>query len=161
MHLKKLHLMNHSEEKLEKFLQEHKSTAEQLTFPTSCHSVAEAAVAAKASPEDFIKSIVFIAESEAVIAIVRGVHKADPQKVREYLGKEARIARPEEVLEKTGYPIGGVPPVGTGVKTLIDPEVMKQEAVIGGGGSDKALLKITTEEIQRLAEGEIVKISRD
>ncbi len=149
------------EEKLRKYLEEHKSTAEQLTFPTSCHSVAEAAVAAKTSPEDFIKSIVFIAESEAVIAIVRGVHKADPQKVSEYLGKEARIARPEEVLEKTSYPIGGVPPVGTGVKTLIDTEVMKQKAVIGGGGSDKALLKITTEEILRLTGGEIVSVRKD
>ena len=153
--------MNAHEEKLKKFLEENKSTAEQLTFPTSCHSVAEAAVAAKASPDDFIKSIVFIAEGEAVIAIVRGIHKADPQKVSEYVGKEARIAKPEEVLEKTGYPVGGVPPVSTDVKTLIDPEVMKQEAVIGGGGSDKALLKITTEEIQRLTEGEIVNVKKD
>lgn len=149
------------EEKLRKYLEEHKSTAEQLVFQQSCHSVAEAAVAARASPEDFIKSIVFIAESEAVIAIVRGVHKADPQKVSAYVGKEARIAKAEEVLEKTGYPAGGVPPVGHGVKTLIDTEVMKQEAVIGGGGSEQALLKITTEEIQRLTEGEIVSVRKD
>src|SRR3989344_1851944 len=144
------------EEKLKAFLSDWKSTAEHLHFELPCHSVAEAAVAAKASPEDFIKSIVLICQNKPVVAIVRGIHKADLKKVSTYLGVDARIARPEEVLSMTNYPIGGVPPAGYEAKFLIDPEVMKHEAVIGGGGSDHALLKITTEEIKRLTNGEVV-----
>lgn len=152
--------MNH-EEKLKHYLEDCHSTAEHLSFPTSCHSVAEAAIAAKTSPEDFIKSIVFASEGKAVIAIVRGVHKADGKKVGAYVGGEVQIAKPDEVLELTGYPIGGVPPVGCEARVLIDPDVMKIEAVYGGGGSDKALLKIATKEIQRLTNGEVVDVKKD
>ena len=152
--------MSSYEEKLKKYLEERNSTAEHLVFPQSCHSVAEAAIAAKAAPEDFIKSIVFMAGQKGIIAIVRGVHKADPKKVSQYVGEEVRIATPSEVLEVTGYPVGGVPPIGYSAKVLIDPEVMKQEAVIGGGGSDRALLKIMTKEIQKLSNGEIVDVKK-
>ncbi|MEK6964095.1 MAG: YbaK/EbsC family protein [Nanoarchaeota archaeon] len=148
------------EEKLKTFLNDWKSTAEHLHFELPCHSVAEAAVAAKASPEDFIKSIVFVGSGKAVIVIVRGVHKADGKKVGAYVGSEVTMAKPEEVLSMTGYPIGGVPPVGYEARFLIDLEVMKCEVVIGGGGSDKALLKITTEEIKRLTNGEVVDVKR-
>ncbi len=152
--------MDPYEEKLKHYLKDNHSTAEHLTFPTSCHSVAEAAHAAKTSPEDFIKSIVFVCDGKVVIAIVRGVHRADGKKAGTYVGGEVQIAKPE-VLALTGYPIGGVPPVGYEARVLIDPEVMKREAVFGGGGSDKALLKIATEEVKRLTNAEIVDVKKD
>jgi len=44
------------------------------------------------------------------------------------------LATPEEVKQITGFEVGAMPPVGVKVKTIVDPKVLKNEFVIGGGG---------------------------
>lgn len=55
------------------FIQAHTIQAEHLVFSQSTHSVAEAAAAVNATPEDFVKSICFVSKAgEVVVAIVKG-----------------------------------------------------------------------------------------
>ena len=154
--------MNEYEEKLKRFMRDHRIRAEHLVFEQSCHSVAEAARAVHARAEDFVKNICMVdTQGNLVLAIVKGEDKASPSTVATVLHLErARIATPEEILEKTGYPCGGVPSFGYSARFLIDPKVMEKEVVYSGGGSENSLVKISSKELQRANSGLIVRVRK-
>jgi len=154
--------MGNYENKLITYLKENNSDAELLIFDKSCHSVEEAANTAKVDPTNFIKSICMIgSEDNLIVAIVKGEDRASTNRVSKSLNIERpRIATPKEMLEKTGYPCGGTPPFGYKAIFLIDPKVMEKEIVYGGGGSECALVKVKTLELQRLNNGITIRVSK-
>jgi len=117
-------------------------------------TVNEAAEEVGCSKRQIIKSIVLVAEDEAVIAIVDGTSSVDLKRVEELVGKKVRVAGREEVLHLTDFPAGGVPPIGYDCKVILDERVLKNESVYGGGGDEKHLLLISPSEIVR--DGAIV-----
>jgi prolyl-tRNA editing enzyme YbaK/EbsC (Cys-tRNA(Pro) deacylase) len=149
------------EQKLAAELERREVQSEHLVFEQSCHSVAEAALAARVTPEDFIKSIGCLTEDgRFLLAIVRGVDKVSATRVGKTLGSPARIATPREVLEHTGYPCGGTPPVGVDVRCLVDPKVLEMALIYAGGGSQRALLRLTPQEMVRANGATVVRIRR-
>ena len=133
-----------------------------LHFEASCHSVKEAAEAAKAAETDFVKNICMIADSgKLIVAILKGEDKVDPKLVGEAAGlNPPRFATPAEILEKTGYPMGGTPSFGYAALFLIDPCVMEQEIVYSGGGSAQSLVKISPRELVTANKGAIVRVRK-
>lgn len=154
--------MNTHEEKMKKFLQTNNIQGQHLSFNQSCHSVEEAAQAANARPQDFVKNICMIdSHSNLIVAIVKGEDRASTSRVENALNIERpRTATPEEILEKTGYPCGGTPSFGYQAKFLIDPRVMEMDTVYSGGGSKNSLVKISTKELQKANQGEIVRVRK-
>lgn len=149
------------ESKLAEQLRHRRVQAEQLVYAQSCHSVAEAAEAAGVTAHDFIKSIGCLTEDgRFVLAIVRGVDKVSSTRVGKALQSTARIATPEEVLEHTGYPCGGTPPVGVDVPCLVDPKVLELPLLYGGGGSPRALLRMKPDEMVRCNCATVARIRR-
>lgn len=149
-----------SEEKLKAYINENHIVAEHLHFNQSCHTVEEAAKAVNADPSDLVKNICLIDDKgNFIVAILKGEDRGDVKKIASTIGSETvRFAKSEEVLEKTGYPIGGVPSFGYTAKFLIDEKVMEKEIVYSGGGSDRALVEISTSELQRVNHGEVAII---
>ncbi len=154
--------MSQYEEKLKKFLRDSNIKCEFLVFEQSCHSVEEAARAANASRDDFVKNICMVdSQGNLIVAIVKGEDRASTSQILKALNIERpRIATPEEILAKSGYPCGGVPSFGYRARFLIDPRVMEKENVYTSGGSENSLIKISTKELQRANNGEIVKIRK-
>jgi len=154
--------MNQYEEKLKKFIQDNNIQAEHLSFEQSCHSVDDAAKAVNAKPEDFVKNICMVdSEGNLIVAIVKGEDRASTSRVGNALSIERpRIAKPDEILEKTGYPCGGTPSFSYQAKFLIDSRVMEKNVVYSGGGSENSLVKISTKELQKTNEGKIVRIRK-
>ncbi len=154
--------MKEFEDKLKNYIAEHNVDAEHYVFTETCHSVEEAAAAANASPEYFIKSICMIKpDGGLVVAIVKGEDRASTSRVAKALGIDGiRTATPEEILIKTGYPCGGVPAFGYDAIFLIDPKVMEMERIFTGGGSEYSLVEISTQDMQKLNNGQIVKIRK-
>lgn len=96
-----------------------------------------------------------------IIAIVKGKDRASTTKIGEFLNiVPPRIATPEEILEKTGYPCGGVPSFGYSAQFLIDPEVMEMNIVYTGGGSPNSLVKISTATLQNANKCIIAKVRK-
>lgn len=153
--------MNEYEEKLKQYIKVHNIQAEHLTFNQSCHSVAEAAEAVNAKATDFIKSICMVdPNGNLFVGIVKGEDKADLSLVQNLAKTKIRIAKPDEMLEKTGYPCGGTPPFGFTATFLIDPRVMEKEIVYAGGGSQTSLLKISAKELQKASSGQLASIRK-
>lgn len=82
---------NAHEARLRTWLDAHGVRAEHLLFDVSCHSVQEAAHAAKAAPEDFVKSIcMMLPDGRVVVAVVKGEDRASTTRVQQALDLDAR-----------------------------------------------------------------------
>ncbi|HSB06078.1 MAG TPA: YbaK/EbsC family protein [Thermodesulfobacteriota bacterium] len=150
------------EEKLKAFMKENGIDGEHLTFSKSCHSVAEAAEAAGVTPGDFVKSICMVdGEGRLIVGIVKGEDRASTSRVAKILEiNTVRIATPEEVFEKTGYPCGGTPSFSYPARFFVDPKVMEKKFVYMGGGSETSLVRINPSEIVKVTGGKVARIRK-
>jgi Cys-tRNA(Pro)/Cys-tRNA(Cys) deacylase len=152
--------MNAYEQRLQAYMQEQHIQAEHLSFDQPCHSVAEAARAVNASPQELVKNICLLdGDGQVITAIVKGEDRVSVSRIARALRKDGlRLATPEEILEKTGYPCGGTPSFGYQATFLIDPKVMERELVFTGGGSETSLVRIKTQELVRANQGTVLRI---
>ena len=86
-----------------------------------------------------------------------GESKVDPNKLAKNFGK-VRLATPEEVKRITGFEVGAMPPVGVEVKTIVDPKILENKFVIGGGGRMDKLSKLNPEKIVEYQKAIIVDV---
>jgi prolyl-tRNA editing enzyme YbaK/EbsC (Cys-tRNA(Pro) deacylase) len=136
--------------------------AEILTMGGRVHSVDAASRELGIPPERVIKTVVFVADDKVILAIVNGTDRASSKRLGAAMGiTPPRLALPEEVFNLTGFEVGGTPPIAIeNADVLIDPRVMELSEVIGGGGTDRHLLRIRPEEIVRATGAQIVRIRK-
>ena len=83
------------------------------TATPGAHSVAELCDFLRVRPENVIKTIIFAADGISVAALVRGDREVNEIKLKNLLGASVlEPARPEQVLEWTGAPVGLAGPTG-------------------------------------------------
>ena len=154
--------MNLYEEKIKKYIKEKNIKAEHISFKTSCYSVEEAAKTVDALPEDLVKNICLIDSKEnLIVAVVKGEDRVSTKKIGKALEIERpKTTNPQVILEKTGYVCGGVPSFGYSAIFLIDPKVMEKDYVYSGGGSQNSLIKISPVELQKVNQGQIIRIRK-
>ncbi|MFW6231269.1 MAG: aminoacyl-tRNA deacylase [Nanoarchaeota archaeon] len=148
--------------KLKSFCESASVDAEVIFFDGSCHSAAEAAETVGVDITDIVKSIGMIApDGRFIVAIVKGEDRASTSRVAKALQiGRPRIAEPDEVLEKAGYPVGGTPPVGYEAVFLVDSRVMEKDIVYAGGGSTRSILRIAPGEIIKSNNGTIARVRK-
>ncbi|HEY8448288.1 MAG TPA: YbaK/EbsC family protein [Thermomicrobiales bacterium] len=144
-------------ERLLQWLREHGVDAELLRPGVPMPTVPLAAAAIGVPEEQIIKSLLFAdGNGSSVLAIACGMSKVDRQRLAAASGlTRPRLADPATVLAVTGFPAGGVAPVGhrTPVRVIVDRRVAEQNVVYGGGGAEDALLRIAPRDILRLTNG--------
>ena len=132
--------------------------AEILDIGRPVKTVEQATKETGVAKKQVIKSLVIISESEPLLVIVDGESRVSMSKLEKKFGK-CRFAKPKEVKELTGYEVGGVPPVGVPLRTIIDPRVLENEYVIGGGGAIDRLIRIRPEKIIEYQRAEVIDVS--
>ena len=70
------------------------------------------------------------------------------------------MANPDEILEATGFPCGGVPSFGYDATFLMDSRVMEKESVWTGGGSANSLIKVSPEEMKKANAGKVARVRK-
>jgi prolyl-tRNA synthetase len=114
---------------------------QRITTP-SVGSIAEVSEFLGMAAERIIKALVFEADGEPVIALLRGDRELNEPKLRVMLGvDDLRAASPETVLHATQAPAGFVGPVGLdSMRIIADHEVLAMEdAVCGANAADAHL----------------------
>ncbi|MBO9385181.1 MAG: YbaK/EbsC family protein [Thermomicrobium sp.] len=146
------------------FLSRRAARARLLPAEQPTRTVEEAARALGVTPRQIIKSLLFCAEDgTCVLAIVRGDQRVDPARLRAACGgTPLKLAPARQVLAVTGYPAGATPPVGHSIplRVLVDPAVLAEPLVYGGGGDERTMLEISPEEIVRLTEALVAAIAQ-
>ena len=112
------------------------------------------------------KSIIFRRKSDdaAVLVITSGDRRVDEKKVDALVGKTGR-ADAEFVRSKTGYAIGGVPPIAhaTPPVTLIDHDLLRFDEVWAAAGHPHAVFKLHPGDLESLAGApvaDVVQVAR-
>jgi prolyl-tRNA editing enzyme YbaK/EbsC (Cys-tRNA(Pro) deacylase) len=111
--------------------------------------------AARQVPADrIIKSIVLIgSDKKPILAILPAKNRISYKKIKTLLKvKDVRLAQPDEVLEHSGYPVGGVPPFNKINRILLDPTVQRNARSIAGGGDPDKLVELETRDILEFLE---------
>jgi Cys-tRNA(Pro)/Cys-tRNA(Cys) deacylase len=118
-----------------------------IEFDEPVRTVEEAA--GKVPAERIIKSIVLIgSDKNPILAILPAKNRISYKKIKTLLKvKDVRLAQPDEVLEFSGYPVGGVPPFNKISRILLDPTVQRNAKNIAGGGDPDKLVELETQDL--------------
>ena len=146
-----------SVERVAAVLRERAVDARLEEFPDGTPTAAAAARAVGCERAQIVKTLVFICDGLPVLALVPGDRRADAAKVATAAGaRYARTAKPEEVVGATGFEPGGVAPFpAPGVsKILLDHDLLKQDLVWIGAGSDRHMAGIAPLDLARLTQAE-------
>jgi len=76
------------------------------------------------SPQELIKTMVYLADGKPVAVLVRGDHEVQPVKLKNMLGAvEVELADDKQVFDSTGVPSGYLGPIDLNITVLADLEV--------------------------------------
>ncbi len=121
-----------------------------------------AARAVGCAPDQIVKSLIFLCDSEPTLVMVSGAARADDAKIREVMGASAvKIAKPAVVLDRTGFEVGGVAPfplpqIGA---ALCDHGLLNHPVIWAGAGSDRHMVALTPHDLMRLARARPADVS--
>src|SRR5262249_37619640 len=127
-----------------------------IELPQSTRTAAEAAQACGCEVAQIIKSLVFVdGDGHAVLVLASGANRVNEKR----LGLQK--TPPEFVREKTGYAIGGVPPLGhaTPLRTLIDKDLLRFERVWAAAGTPNTVFEMRTADLPRMTGGNLTSVT--
>ncbi|MDH5363569.1 MAG: YbaK/EbsC family protein [Dehalococcoidia bacterium] len=129
----------------------------------STHHALEASRATDIPLGKIVKTLVFVnQDSKPLIAIVRADYNVNRHKLESCSHSKSVKVASDEVAEKvTGYPTGGIPPVGhkKRLPVYLDQRVLGNEYVWCGGGARTRLVKLKVQDITKLVAPQICDIS--
>lgn len=126
-------------------------------------TVPSAAAAVGVEERQILKTLLFCAkDGRCVVAVACGTKRVDRQRLAEISGIPGlRVAPPNQVLAITGYPAGGVAPIGfvTLLPVVVDEAVLELSVAFGGGGHETLLLRIEPSQIVRVNNAQVARIT--
>ena len=132
-------------------------------FPEGTKTAADAAAAIGVTVGQIVKSLVFGVDGEIVMALVSGSNQLDEKKLALAAGgaKCARVDA-DAVREATGFPLGGVPPLGlaTQMRIFIDPDLMQYDEVWAAAGTWNDVFSVSPRELATATAGVVVDLRR-
>ncbi len=149
---------------LQQFIEAQQIRAQIIHLPGSTLTVPQAAAVLQISPDQIIKTVLFLADGQPVLAISCGVARIAWKRLADYLGvsrRRLKTGTADEVLAMTGYVVGAVPPFGhrQALRTVVDTAVYQQPILYGGGGETNALLRLAPAELRRVVGDEMVDLA--
>jgi Cys-tRNA(Pro) deacylase len=133
-----------------------------VELAASARTAAEAASAIGCEVAQIAKSLVFRgAESgEAILVIASGTNRVNEKTVAQHAGEPIVKADAEFVRERTGYAIGGIPPIGhaSPLRTFIDRDLLRFDRIWAAAGTPHAVFELTPQQLTNLTGAPIVEI---
>jgi len=105
-----------------------------------------------------VKSLLFLADGQAILLLVAGDRRVATDRLKGLLGvRRVKIADARRVEEETGFPVGGVPPVGHRhpLPTWVDRSLERFETVYAAAGHPDILFAISFSELVRVTGGQV------
>ncbi len=100
-------------------------------------TIADVSASLGIDPALTIKTLVFMAGGEPILALVRGDHALHERKLARALRAEARPAHPDEVGERLGVAPGSLGPIGArGVKRILADQSLNRGSYVVGANRD-------------------------
>jgi len=115
-------------------------------LPESTHTAAAAAEVLGCEIGAIANSLVFMADDSPILVMASGAAKVDTELLAQTISvAQVRRATAEEVRSATGFPIGGVAPVGhpAPLSTWIDVDLERFPEIWAAGGTPDSIVGLT------------------
>jgi prolyl-tRNA editing enzyme YbaK/EbsC (Cys-tRNA(Pro) deacylase) len=128
----------------------------------STATVDTAARALGVEPGRIAKTLAVRAGDQLFLLCTRGNARLDNRKCKDALGARPRMLGPEETLEVTGHPVGGVCPFGleNPIPVYLDVSLKAFDVVYPAGGSLNTSVEVSTERLFDLVAERWVDLCR-
>lgn len=151
-------------QKVQDALKAHGFSNEIIELPDSTRSAAEAAQAIGCRVEQIAKSLIFKTRrnQQPLLVIASGINRVDEKRLAGLAGEAVEKADAEFVRQKTGFVIGGVPPLGHAeeIETYLDEDLLTYETIWAAAGTPHAVFCLTPSELEALTGGKIAAIKK-
>ena len=157
--------MNASMRRVAEALRERGLDAEVRELPGSTRTAPEAAAALDCDVAEIAKSLVFRGadSGDAVLVIASGADRVDEGLLAAAVGEPVEKPDAAFVRERTGFGIGGVPPVGHAqpLATFVEERMLGLERVWAAAGTPRAVFgPVTPAELVRVTGARVVAVAR-
>lgn len=132
-------------------------------YPEGTRTAQEAADAIGCEVGAIVKSLIFAVDDEVVLALVSGANQLDERRLATAAGGSAcRRVSADEVRAATGFPIGGVPPIGlaTAVREFLDEDLLGHATVWAAAGTWTHVFAITPSALAAASGGWVGTLRR-
>ncbi len=133
-----------------------------VELPQSTRTAPEAAAAVGCTLGQIVKSILFRApqSDRPVLVLTSGANRVDEKTIAALLGEPLAKADADFVRARTGFAIGGVPPVGhlEPIPTFIDEDLLPHAEIWAAAGTPNALFCLTPADLLRATQGHVARV---
>lgn len=155
--------LNASVRKVEKALKAHGLECQVLNMKETTRSAQDAANSLGCRVEQIVKSLVFMTKKtkKPILVIASGANRVNIKKIRNLLSEPIKMAAPDFVRAKTGFAIGGVPPLGHSnpLETFIDEDLLKHTEIWAAAGTSNTMFKLSPDDLQKITEGQVISVT--
>ena len=134
-----------------------------MEFDASTRSAAEAAAAIGCTVGQIAKSLVFRAtiSDQPVIVITSGTNRVSESIIATHLGETIERGNAAFVRDRTGFAIGGVPPIGHSgpVLIVIDEDLRNFDEIWAAAGTPNAVFRLDFDDLVQLTGGTITRVA--
>jgi prolyl-tRNA editing enzyme YbaK/EbsC (Cys-tRNA(Pro) deacylase) len=137
--------------------------SEVRVMPASTRSAADAAAAVGCGVSQIVKSLIFrsVQNDEPLLLLVSGANRVDEGRLAGIVQGPVERATAEFVRARTGYAIGGVPPVGHLHRPVafLDEDLLSHPVVWAAAGSPRAVFSLTPADLVRVTDAQVVALA--
>jgi prolyl-tRNA editing enzyme YbaK/EbsC (Cys-tRNA(Pro) deacylase) len=129
-----------------------------LAQPT--RTVTEAASAVGCGDAQIAKTLVFVADGDPVLVVASGAHRVDEERLADIFDVAAvRKASADEVRVATGYPVGGVSPLGCSLPVAFDEDLLRFDQIFVAGGDGNTLFAVEPRKLAEAVAARVVRVA--
>ncbi|MBA3945338.1 MAG: YbaK/EbsC family protein [Herpetosiphonaceae bacterium] len=144
--------MHPTAERIQQVLHDLGVETQVVEFTESTRTSADAAAAIGTTVGQICKSIVFAVDGSPLMVMASGVNRIDTTKVEQTIGKLLGKANAAFVRDKTGFAIGGVPPVGhlERFPIFVDRDLLQYDIIYAAAGTPNTIFPISSADLVRV-----------
>jgi len=133
-----------------------------VELAASTRTAQEAADAIGCTLAQIVKSLIFegVESGDPILVLASGVNRVNEKSLAKLAGEPIRRAHPNFVRERTGFAVGGVPPLGHNepLQPYIDEDLFQFDEVWAAAGTPHAVFCLKSADLEALTGGKVVSI---
>ena len=155
--------LSKSSKKVQNALDKHNMELKVVELPASTRTAQQAAAAIGCQVAQIVKSLVFVGRQsqKPLLLLVSGKNMVAEGVFEQLVGEPVAKADAKFVKQRTGFAIGGVPPLGhkEELVTFIDKDLLAHEYVWAAAGTPHAVFQLAGQELERLTNGRVIAVA--
>ena len=148
--------------KVQDALKSHGLSCQVTEMQETTRSAMDAAQAVGCQVGQIVKSLVFMGKKtkKPILVVASGANRVNLKRLGKILSEPIKMADPDFVHSKTGFAIGGVPPLGHSqpLEIFIDEDLLKFKEIWAAAGTPHALFKLSPDDLEKITDGQVISV---